>query len=111
MTTNRKVFAAIALLAVAIAAGGVYLWTKAPGLMAAIPDPATATSADLDAGGDVKGTYIMARMVMIYESKGGDLSTDAKIDAFGQAIGAACTDNPAARLQDVVDGLAKDGVQ
>lgn len=104
---NSTIYALIAGLIVAIASGGWILWNIRAPLWGKLPDHEVATCGDLDAQGPAASTYLFARLTMHYEAMGGDLSDDAKIEAFGGAVAEHCLANPDQRLLDIVNNIAK----
>jgi hypothetical protein len=102
----RKLFKILAvLLAIALVPAIWLIWTGFSTLWAKIPNTQTTTCEQMDAMNKLEMTYLMAALITHYESKGGDLSTDAKNEAFVQVIIDKCDGAPNLQLRAIVDEM------
>jgi hypothetical protein len=106
--SNRKIYIGIAA-AICACMGGIYfLWQKAAPYFADMPNVQTATCGEMFDMPPGQIFYTFAAITIIYQTNGGDVSSDAKTDAFTQAIMQRCTENNDLKLVDLVKKLAEE---
>jgi hypothetical protein len=104
--SNRTIFALIGVLLTLMVGGLAYIWNQASGWLALLPDYSTTTCNDLGTMSDAKLTYVMTRLIMHHNAKGGTVENDAEGEAFGLKIAEACDGHPEKTLLSIVDEMA-----
>lgn len=103
--SNLPIFVAIGVVAMACMGGIYYLYNNLPDVFAGLPDPDETTCGELFAMNQGKIAYVIGRVTIYYQFKGGDVSTDEKTDAFAQRLIGTCSKQNDKKVIAVVDEI------